>query len=280
MQALSLEDRQIRLRSDLPRPVPGPGEALVRVRLAGICATDLELTRGYHPFRGVPGHELVGEIAVAPDAPGRIGERVVGDINLGCGTCAACRAGRRRHCERREVLGIRGRDGAFAEYLTAPLRNLHPVIDAVPDELAVFCEPLAAALRIQAQRPVVTGERVLLVGAGRLGQLIARALALTGCRLEVVARHARQRALLEAVGVDWVDETDVGKRAYDLVVEASGSPAGFGLARLAVRPGGTLVLKSTYAGDARLDLSSLVVDEVTLLGRPQSLSEATLKLGF
>jgi threonine dehydrogenase-like Zn-dependent dehydrogenase len=266
MKSIWLEERRLRLRTDLAVPSPGAGEALVRVRLAGVCATDLELTRGYYPFTGVPGHEFVGEIARAPEAPGRLGERVVGEINVGCGTCTACRTGRRNHCERRSVLGIRGRNGAFAELLTLPLANLHLVPDGVPDDCAVFCEPLAAALRIQAQRPVLPGERVLLIGAGRLGQLIARTLATADCRLEVVARHARQRELLEAAGIRWLDEQAVGERTYDLVVEASGRPGGFSLARQAVRPGGTIALKSTYADTTPVDLSRLVVDEITLLG--------------
>lgn len=266
MLGLWLEERQLRLRDDLPMPIPGPGEALVRVHLAGICATDLELTRGYYPFTGVPGHELVGEIAVAPDAPQRTGERVVGEINVGCGTCATCLAGRRNHCERRTVLGIRDLNGAFAHYLTLPLANLYRVPDQVPDESAVFCEPLAAALRIQAQRPIVPGERVLLIGAGRLGQLIAVTLAAAGCQLTVVARHAKQQALLEALQVDWMDDSNVAERAFDLVIEASGNPGGFELACRNVRPGGTIVLKSTYAGRAQVDLSRLVVDEVTLIG--------------
>ena len=266
MKALWLQERELRLRTDLPVPSPASDEALIRVRLAGICATDLELTRGYLPFTGVPGHELVGEIAQAPTAPVREGERVVAEINLGCGECPACRAGRRNHCERRRVLGIRDHDGAFAEYLTLPLANLHPVPDALSDEAAVFCEPLAAALHILAQRPIAPEERVLVVGAGRLGQLIARALATTGCALTVVARHPRQRESLELAGIHWCTEDAVTTQGYDLAVECSGHPGGFALARRAVRPGGTLVLKSTYATALQLDLSSLVVDEITLLG--------------
>jgi len=266
MQALWLERQQLRPREDLPVPVPESGEALVRVRLAGVCATDLELTRGYYPFTGVPGHEFVGQIAAAPDAPERLGERVVGEINVGCGLCDACLAGRRNHCERREVLGIRGRNGAFAEYLTLPLANLHPVPAQIPDELAVFCEPLAAALRIQEQRPIVPDERVLLVGAGRLGQLIALTIAPLDCALAVVARHRRQRDLLEAAGIAWIDVVDIHEGGYDLVIEASGRPRGFDLARHGVRPGGTIVLKSTYADRTQVDLSRLVVDEVALLG--------------
>jgi threonine dehydrogenase-like Zn-dependent dehydrogenase len=266
MQALWLETQQLQLRDDLPTPAPSAGEALVRVRLAGICATDLELTQGYYPYRGVPGHEFVGEIAEAPDAPEREGERVVGEINVGCGACDACLAGRRNHCERRSVLGIRDRNGAFAQYLTLPLANLLPIPDQLPDELTVFCEPLAAALHIHEQRPIVAGERVLVVGAGRLGQLIALTLESTDCRLTSVARHPRQRELLEARGIACTDEKNVEERVYDLVIEASGRPGGFDLARRCVRPGGTIIVKSTYIGHSRVDLSRLVVDEVGVQG--------------
>jgi len=265
MIGLWLVERQLRLRNDLAVPVVESGQASIRVRLAGICTTDLELTRGYYSFTGVPGHEFVGEIAAAADAPQRIGERVVGEINVGCGACAACQRGQCNHCERREVLGIRGRHGAFAQYLTLPLANLHRVPDAIADESAVFCEPLAAAFRIQSQRLIVSGERVLLIGAGRLGQLIARTLP-QDCQLTVVARHARQRRLLESSRIAWVDETSVYKRSFDLVIEASGSPSGFALACRSVRPGGTIALKSTYAGPAQAELSQLVVDEITLIG--------------
>ncbi len=266
MRGLWLEDRRLRLRQDLPVPVPGPGEALVRVKLAGICATDLELLQGYYPFAGIPGHEFVGEIAASPDQPDRCGERVVGEINLPCGHCTPCQAGRGNHCEGRRVLGIKGHDGAFAEYLVLPLSNLHAVPDNIPDEAAVFCEPLAAALRIQEQRPIRADAGVLVVGAGRLGQLIALSLAGGGHELQVVARHPRQRALLEAAGITWTGEDQVTSGAWDLVIEASGTPAGFELARRALRAAGTLVLKSTYARRVEIDLSRLVVDEITLIG--------------
>ncbi len=265
MKALWL-DGQAQLRRDTPRPQAGAGEALVRVRLAGICATDLELIQGYYPFSGVPGHEFAGEIAAAPDAPERVGERVVGEINLPCWACRQCRAGRSAHCEGRRVLGIKGHHGAFAEYLTLPLANLHRVPDTVPDTAAVFAEPLAAALEILQQVRIAPNDRVLLVGAGRLGQLIARVLRLGGCRLQVVARHPRQRHLLERAGIPWLDETEVSERLFDWVVEATGAPAGFHLARRALRPRGTLVLKSTYRGRVEVDFSSLVVDEITLVG--------------
>ena len=266
MQGLWLQDGRLSVRSDLPLPTTGPGEALVRVWLMGICATDLELLRGYYPFTGIPGHEFVGVIAAAPGQPGRVGERVVGEINLPCGQCAQCWARRGNHCERRRVLGIRDHDGAGAEYLVLPLANLHRVPDGIPDVAAVFCEPLAAALRLQEQRPIQPGERVLVVGAGRLGQLIALSLAGGDYSLQVVARHPRQRALLAAAGIAWLAEDQVTAGAWDLVVEASGTPGGFALARQALRAAGTLLLKSTYAGPATVDLSRLVVDEITLIG--------------
>jgi 2-desacetyl-2-hydroxyethyl bacteriochlorophyllide A dehydrogenase len=265
MQALWLEDRKLSLRTGLPIPEPQAGEALIRVRLAGLCGTDLELARGYYPFAGIPGHEFVGEVAEAADRSW-IGRRVVGEINIVCGQCDSCRAGRPTHCENRSVLGIRGRHGAFAEYLALPVANLHPVPDSVPDEAAVFAEPLAAALQIQTQVAVRPGDRVLVVGAGRMGQLIAWTLALTGCDLQVAAKYSKQQRLLAERGIRVAAEDTLPRRHFDLVVEATGSPFGFELARRAVRPRGTLVLKSTYRGDLAVDLSSLVVDEITLIG--------------
>ena len=265
MKALWLEDQHLSLR-DVPVPdAADGGEALIRVRLSGICGTDLELTRGYYPYAGIPGHEFVGDVVDAPD-PEWIGARVVGEINDACGTCATCRAGRPTHCESRSVLGIVARDGVHAEYTSLPLANLHRVPDSVSDDAAVFTEPLAAALEILEQVHVVPTDRVLLVGAGRLGQLIAQVLALTGADLHVVARHALQGALLGARDIPTIAEEAVEPRIYDVVVEATGSPDGLAVARRAVRPRGTLVLKSTYAGEVTLDLSPFVVDEITIVG--------------
>lgn len=266
MRALWIDEGRLSLRADLPVPAPPRAEALVRVRLAGICATDLELQKGYSVFTGVPGHEFVGEVVAAPDDPSWAGRRVVGEINAACRGCATCRAGRPRHCPHRTVLGIVGRHGALSEHLVLPIENLRPVSDDLPDDVAVFCEPLAAALEITEQVHLRATDRVLLVGAGRLGQLVARVLLLTGCDLVAVERHARAQALLEQIGVAWIGGDEVSPGAFDVVVEASGSPAGFGLARRALRPGGTLVLKSTYAGRLELDASSLVVDEITVVG--------------
>lgn len=257
---------QVTLRRDLPHPEPGPGQALVRVRLAGVCSTDLALIDGYYPFNGVLGHEFVGEIRAAPSAPERVGERVVGSINLSCGHCPECLACRPSHCRERRVLGIKDYQGAFAEYLTLPLENLFQVPDGVSDSQAVFAEPLAAALQIPELVQIRPSDRVLVVGAGRLGQLIARVIALSGADLRVVARHDHQHRRLSMAGIQAIEEEAVSQADCDLVVEASGAPSGFALARRAVRPRGTLCIKSTYRGEVPISLSSLVVDEIRLVG--------------
>ncbi len=277
MKAIWLDD-QPGLNSAVPVPSPSTGEALVRVRLAGVCSTDLALLDGYYPFTGVLGHEFVGEIAAAPAAPERVGERVVGSINISCGRCRECLACRPSHCLNREALGIKGRNGAFAEYLCLPLANLHPVPDTVPDTAAVFTEPLAAALEIPEVTRIKPSDRVLLVGAGRLGQLIARVLALTGADLDVVARHAHQRQRLQGIGSRCIAENEVAEGQYDLVIEASGAAGGFALARQALRPRGTLCLKSTYRGEVPVALSSLVVDEIRIIGSRCGPFPAALRL--
>ena len=262
MRALWLENRRLSLRDDVPRPIAPEGETLVRVLMAGVCNTDIEMTRGYYPYAGIPGHEFVGTVEEGPLA----GRRVVGEINAVCGDCEACRAGRRTHCERRNVLGIIGRNGTFADYLTLPAANLHVVPDEVDTDSAVFTEPLAAALEIQEQVRIGERDRVLVVGDGKLAQLIARTLALTGCRLTVCGRHRDKLELLEAAGIGTVTAEEIESRSFDIAVECSGASSGFALARRAVRPRGTLVMKSTYAGDLTFNASSLVVDEITLLG--------------
>ncbi len=264
MLALWMEDRCLTIREDVRvLPLP-PGEARVRVLLAGICNTDLELLKGYHPYTGIPGHEFVGVVEEGPE--GLAGRRVVGEINAACGGCPACRSGRRTHCPRRTVLGIAGRHGAFAEYLDLPAGNLHTVPGDLPDEVAVFTEPLAAALEILEQVPIGPGERVLVAGDGKLGQLVARALALSGCRLLAIGRHRRKLELLAAAGIAVAAPEEAEAAAFDVAVECTGNPEGFALARRALRPRGTLVMKSTYAGALTLDASGLVVDEITLVG--------------
>ncbi len=284
MLALWLENQKMETRG-VPRP-NGAKEALVRIRKAGICSTDLELVKGYYPFTGILGHEFVGEVislTSRPSPTGRgdglmVGDRVVGEINAACGTCEQCRGGRPTHCENRTVLGITNRDGAFAEYTTLPVENLHRVPDSVTDEQAVFTEPLAAALEIQQQIQIRPADRVLLIGAGRLGQLIAQTLALTGCGLRVLARHVLQQKLLAERGIRWIAEDEIQPRRWDIVVEATGSSSGFDLARKAIRPRGTLVMKSTYKGDMTVNFSSIVVDELTILGSRCGPFEPALRL--
>ncbi len=264
MKGIWLENKQLQLRTDLPLPTPGEEEALVKVVRAGICNTDLELLRGYYPYAGVLGHEFVGVVERGPDR--LCGQRVVGEINASCGHCRFCKSGQPTHCENRTVLGIVNRNGAFADYLTLPVQNLHPVPDHVSTDAASFTEPLAAALEIQEQVAVDDTQRVLVVGDGKLGQLVAQTLAPKGCDLLAVGRHDEKLANLATRGIATGRVGDIRDRSFDLAVECTGNPEGFETARRALRPRGTLVLKSTYAGNLSLDASALVVDEITLIG--------------
>ncbi len=264
MKSLWLEDQTLSYHAKRPKP-SNAGEALIRVRLAGICGTDLEMVKGYYPFTGVPGHEFVGEV-VECDDESWIGKRVVGEINVTCGDCEQCLNGRSTHCEKRTTLGIHNRDGVFAEYVTLPTRNLLPVPDSLPDEKAVFTELVAAAVEITEEVHIRPTDRVLVIGAGRFGQLIAQVLQLTGADLRVVARHPRQRWLLTERGINLIEEEDVQPWRWDVVVDVTGSASGFSLARQAIRPRGTLVMKSTYKGDMQVNFSQIVVDELNIVG--------------
>jgi len=258
-------DGHLTLRSDYPTPVRPPGEALVRVRLAGICNTDLEIVRGYMGFKGVLGHEFVGEVVEADDPTWR-GKRVVGEINCPCGTCELCQRGLGRHCPDRTVLGIQGRDGAFADFLLLPLKNLHAVPDSVPDEDAVFTELLAAAFEIPEQVSLRPSDRAAVLGDGKLGALVAQVLAQSGCDLVVVGLDEGKLARIRALGLAVARPEEIKARCMDLVVDATGSSRGFEGALRMLRPKGTLVLKSTVAERSQLHLAPLVVDEITVVG--------------
>jgi threonine dehydrogenase-like Zn-dependent dehydrogenase len=264
MRGIWLEDGDLTLRHDLPVPEPPEGEVLVRVLQAGICNTDIELQRGYYPYRGVLGHEFVG--VVESDCEDWAGKRVVGGINASCGQCGTCQSGLKSHCPRRTVLGIVNRDGAFADYLSLPAENLLEVPESVSTDAATFTEPLAAALQIREQVQVSAQNKVLVVGDGKLGLLIAQVLKLTGCRVVAVGRHAGKLDLLPPRGIEVELAGAFDETGFDLAVECTGNEAGFAMARKALRPRGTLVMKSTYAGSLTLDVSSLVVDEITLVG--------------
>lgn len=262
MRALVLTEDGPTVTDAWPEP-SAPGEARIRLNLGGVCATDLELVKGYMGFTGVLGHEWVGVVEDAPDTT-LIGARVVGDINCACQRCPVCLAGRSTHCPERTVLGIDGRDGAFSERFCLPVENLHPVPDAVPDESAVFVEPLAAALRITEQIHVRPSDRVLVLGLGRLGQLCARVLALTGADVVGVTRSPEKRALLPpGIGRCHPDEAPPGA---DVVVDCTGSPAGLQLATRLVRPAGTIVLKTTVHDPLPQPPTPWVIDEVKIVG--------------
>jgi threonine dehydrogenase-like Zn-dependent dehydrogenase len=260
--ALSFDGDALRLARDQPEPTAGPGEAVVAVLRAGICSTDVEITRGYLGFRGTPGHEWVGRVIAAPDAPALVGTRVVGEINYACGRCTMCTAGMDRHCPTRRVCGIVGADGAFAERLCIPAAQLHRVPDDVPDRAAVFVEPLAAAFAVLEQVPDVAGRRAIILGDGKLGILVAQVLRAAGADVLLSGRHARKLDVARSLGVT----VGTPLAGADLVVDASGSPDGLATAVALARPRGIVVMKTTVAAEHRLDLAPAVVNEVSLVG--------------
>lgn len=255
---------EVRL-AELPVPVPGPGEALVRVRIAGICNTDLEILKGYMGFSGVPGHEFVGVVEQAANGH-LIGKRVVGEINCVCRRCKYCQTDMPHHCLDRTVLGISKRNGAFAEYLTLPEENLHLVPDGVPDEVAVFTEPTAAAFRISEQLDIAQSDRVIVLGDGKLGQLIAQVLFLRTKRVICVGKHPWKLELLRRLEIPTARSNEPVESGADIVVEATGTAAGLTRAFELVRPEGTVVLKTTVAGAGGYDMSVPVINEVTIMG--------------
>lgn len=245
-------------------PTLDAASVLVKVHLAGICSTDLQILKGYMGFTGVPGHEFVGSVC---DGPGEwIGKRVVGEINFGCGDCDHCRRDLSRHCPNRRVMGIVNADGAFAEYLLLPVGNLHAVPDNVSDEAAVFTEPLAAAFEILTQIQLNPGDDVLVLGDGKLGNLCAQVLRLTGAKITALGKHDDKLALIKKSGVRTMLLNDWQPRWFDVVVEATGSASGFELALSAVRPRGSLILKSTIAGKHEVSLATIVINEINVIG--------------
>ncbi|MHC4442282.1 MAG: MDR/zinc-dependent alcohol dehydrogenase-like family protein [Planctomycetota bacterium] len=258
-------DKTLQFSAEYPDPKPASDEVLVGVKLAGICATDLEIADGYMNFSGVPGHEFVGTVQKGPRK--WRGKRVVAEINCICGRCEMCQRGLSNHCRRRTVLGIDGRDGAFADLVAVPESNLHQVPDSLSDEQAVFVEPLAAAYQVVMQCSFEKRMQVAVVGSGRLGLLVAQVLRDTGCRLEVVGRNEHTLLFCEKKRIQATHISELIPRAdRDVVVECSGSPEGFELAAKLIRPRGTLILKSTYAKSAALNLTPIAVNEITVIG--------------
>lgn len=264
MLALTRHDAQLGLRHvDVPQRKAG--EALVRTRMAGVCNTDLEIARGYMGFEGVLGHEFVGEVVECDDAHW-LGARVAGEINLACAKCELCERGLGRHCPHRSVLGISGKDGAFAEYLTLPIANLHRVPDGLPDRAACFVEPIAACYEILEQVPLRCDEHIAVLGDGKLGQLIAMVLQERGLSPILLGKHEAKLQRARDRGLHTADAARLRRKSFDVVVEATGSPSGMQTALHLLRPRGTLVLKSTYHGALTFDAAPLVIDEITLVG--------------
>jgi len=260
-----------------PLPQLKPGWALIQVRLAGICNTDVEILRGYHNFHGTLGHEFVGDVVRVANSKDKawVGRRVVGEINIACAglgalnLCAYCLRGIPTHCSRRRVLGIIGHDGAFAEYLALPVLNLHRVPDGVSDEAAVFTEPLAAACEILEQLDTRKHTEACVLGDGKLAQLIVRVLQSAGLRVTMIGKHASKLQLARVAGIETVKLSPPKARradAFTLVVEATGSASGFAMAQQITVPLGTLVLKSTFHGAADVETWPIVVKELTVIG--------------
>lgn len=265
MKALRVEKKGAAVR-EIEKP-HREDEALVRVIVSGICNTDLEIARGYAGFQGTIGHEFVGVVEQAPDRS-LVGLRVVGEINAGCGKCALCIGGDSRHCPARTVLGIVGRDGAHAEYLQLPVANLLTVSARIPDEHAVFTEPLAAACAIKERIAVSKTTHLAVIGDGKLGLLCAQVLALAGAQLLLIGKHPEKLRIAERLGIETASVEKAEKRAreFDVVVEASGAAEGFALALKLLHPRGTLVLKSTFHGVTEIDAAQIVVDEISIVG--------------
>jgi threonine dehydrogenase-like Zn-dependent dehydrogenase len=263
MRALFFDGR-LHLRTDYPDPVPTPGESIVKVSVAGICGTDLEITRGYMEYSGVPGHEFVGRV-VQSELAALVGKRVVGEINAGCGTCRWCIDGMGRHCAARTVLGILGRDGAFAEYLRLPNANLFPLSDSIADESAVFVEPFAAACEIFEQAQMKRTDRIVVLGDGRLGALVALALRGANFTPVVAGHHPQKLERLAAMGLQTHTAGELVP-GYDVVIDCTGRSEGFSKAIDLVRPRGTVILKSTAAAGAAMNLAPVVINEITIIG--------------
>jgi threonine dehydrogenase-like Zn-dependent dehydrogenase len=277
MLAISLEDGLVRT-VEIERPKRPHGFALLRLLCGGICNTDLELQRGYYGFRGIPGHEFVAEVVEA-DPPSLVGRRVVGEINVACTQCDWCRKELGRHCPNRTVLGIVNQPGAFEEFFVLPERNLHVVPDHIPNEHAVFTEPLAAACEILDQVSIPWGTPVAVLGDGKLGLLIAQVLNVNGLPVHQFGHHVEKLRIAGATGVTTeVTNGSLPAAAFDFVVEATGNPEGLRQAVAMTRPRGTLILKSTMHGLINIDTAPIVVNELTVIGSRCGRFEAALPL--
>jgi len=264
MKALVFSNKKIELK-EIPIPEPKQNEALIKIIKAGICNTDLEILRGYMNFEGVLGHEFVGRV-VKSEEKKWIGKRVVGEINIGCGICDYCLKNKVNHCPSRKVVGILNKDGVFSEYITLPLSNLHIVPDKISDKIAVFTEPLAAALRILEQIKLNRKDKVLILGDGKLGLLIAQVIKRIGVSTYCIGKHKKNLKILEEKGVKTLLAGEKIPEKFDIVIEATGNKEGFKIALNYVKPEGKIILKSTYKGDINIDISAVVINEFHIIG--------------
>lgn len=267
-------DKSLQYMENYPKPSPGTGESLVEIIVSAICNTDKEILKGYRPdFKGILGHEFVGKVLESDD-PSLIGERVVGEINENCGHCIYCKTGRPTHCENRKVVGISGKDGCFAQYITIKNQLLHIVPKEVPSEVAIFTEPLAAALEILEQVHIKPSTSVGIIGDGRLAYMIAQVVSLTGANLTIIGKHEEKLNLFNS----FAKVTTKAEESYEIVIDASGSPSGLLTAQKIVRKKGTIVIKTTYAGKIQIDMSDFVVNEITIKGSRCGPFEPALQL--
>ncbi len=280
MKAVVFENDQLQVVA-IPSPKRAPDEVLIRPRLMGICNTDIELTRGYKSFSGVLGHEFVGEVL---DGPAEwVGKRVVGEINISCGSCDMCERGIPSQCRNRRILGLSAYDGAFCELFRLPVRNLWQVPDGVPDDEAVFTEPLAAACQVLEGVDILPSDRVVVLGAGKLGLLVAQALWIAGADVAVVVRREQPAALLTNLNIRTIPASEAPDHMADFVVDCTGNEQGFAAALQWVRPRGTIVLKSTYSDLPQADLTSIAVNELRIVGSrcgPFATALELLKMGL
>lgn len=287
MKGIYFDGERAVFRMDLPVPEPSGSESLIRILFAGVCSTDREVLKGYRPdFRGVMGHEFVGVVEASPD-PAWTGKTVVGELNAGCGHCLYCRTGREKHCRKRRVIGMDGKDGCFGEYMTLETHLLHEVPEGLSPREALLTEPLAAALEITKQIHIDPDSRIAVIGDGRLAYLITSVLHLTGAELVIIGKHPEKLANFAGFGRRMLDEeaerlaAEIGGDewgTYETVVEVSGSPSGLALAMEITRRQGTILLKSTYAGQVNVDMSRFVVNEITLVGSRCGPFEPALRL--
>jgi len=275
MRALIFDGKGLNYKTKYPVPVYRRNEALIRVTHAGICNTDIEITKGYMGFHGILGHEFVGVVERCGEK-GFIGKRVTGEINIGCGRCSYCKMGIQNHCPSRSVLGISNRDGVFAEYTTIPIKNLHMIPECISDEEAVFIEPLAAAFEILQQVDIMPNHKVCVLGDGKLGLLVSQILFSTGCNLIVVGKHEKNLSIVKKMGIktelnsSFYDPFSLSRRGvekdFDIVIDCTGSSTGIEKALQIVKPRGKIIMKTTVAKQRMIDLNHLVVNEIAIIG--------------